>query len=86
MLRPTVTRVQTLDDSRLYLEFDNGETRVFDVGPYIKGSWYGRLADAAYFARAAANGYSVEWPDGQDLCPDALYYDSVPVEQSALAP
>ena len=79
MLRPTVTKVETLPEYKLLLTFDNGEVRIFDVSPYIKGSWYGQLKDINKFKQVSANGMSVEWQDGQDICPDDLYYKSVPV-------
>ena len=41
--------------------------------PYIKGDWYGRLRDVAYFKAAKTDGYTVIWPEGQDICPDELY-------------
>ena len=50
-----------------------------DVKPYIKGEWYSKLADPEYFRTVRTNGYTVEWKDGQDLCPDELYYCSIPL-------
>lgn len=80
MLRPTVKKVDTLSAFRLLLEFDNGEVKIFDVKPYIRGKWYSELGDDAYFQSVMVNGYSVEWANGQDLCPDELYYNSVAVK------
>jgi hypothetical protein len=79
MLRPTVTNVSPLPDYYLKLVFDNGEVKKFDVKPYIRGTWYGRLQDKAYFTAVKPDGFTVVWPDGQDLCPDELYEDSVPL-------
>lgn len=62
---------------QIIVTFDNGEKRRFDVKPYIKGSWYGNLKDPGYFSAVSVNGYTVEWPKGQDLCPDELYYNSI---------
>ena len=76
MLRPTATKVVPTSDYQLIVTFDNGEKRRFDVKPYIKGSWYGYLKDPGYFSAVSVNGYTVEWPEGQDLCPDELYYNS----------
>ena len=78
MLRPTATKVVPLDQYLLKITFDNGEDRIFDVKPYIQGSWYGELSDPAYFKSVFPNGFSVEWANGQDLCPDELYYSGVP--------
>ena len=68
-----------LEDYRLQVEFDNGEVRIFDVKPLIRGSWMGELADKAYFKTVRIGGLSVEWPHEQDICPDQLYENSVPV-------
>ncbi|MCB6992932.1 DUF2442 domain-containing protein [bacterium 210820-DFI.6.37] len=77
MLRPTATKVSAMPDYRLKIEFDSGETKIFDVTPYIKGNWYSELSDVNYFKSVFANGYTVEWPHGQDLCPDEIYYNGV---------
>lgn len=80
MLRPTVVNVVPDTDFYLQLEFSNGESKKFDVKPYIKGSWFGKLSDASYFKTVRTNGFSIEWQDGQDICPDDLYYNSTAVE------
>ena len=49
MLRPTAVNVLVLDDARILIEFDMGERKIMDVKPYIKGEWYGMLADPMYF-------------------------------------
>ena len=79
MLRPTAIAVKAEKDYMLRVTFDNGETRIFDVKPYIRGEWYSELKDITYFSHVHTNGYTVEWANGQDLCPDELYYNSVAV-------
>jgi len=79
MLRPTVIQVLPEKNGMLLLTFDNGEKKRFDVKPHIEGNFYGKLADKDYFNCAATDGFTVCWPDGQDLCPDELYYSSVKV-------
>ena len=74
MLRPTAKEVYPETDYQLKIVFDNGEIKRFDVKPYIKGEWYGRLADQNYFRTVKPDGFTVVWPDGQDLCPDELYH------------
>lgn len=78
MIRPAAITVKALENYKLEVTFDNGESRIFDAAPLIKGSFYGELSDAAYFSRVAVGGLSVEWPHGQDICPDDLYYSSTP--------
>ena len=43
MLRPTAIKVFSQEDYTLRIIFDNGEEKIFDVKPYIKGNWYGEL-------------------------------------------
>ena len=43
MLSLTVVEVVLLENYKLLIWFDNQEKRIFDVRPYIKGSWYGKL-------------------------------------------
>lgn len=79
MDRPRAIAVQALPEYQLLITFDNRERRIFDVKPYLKGSWFGELLDIPTFQSAAIGGLSVEWPGGQDICPDRLYEDSVPL-------
>lgn len=37
--------------SKIVIEFDSGEKKLFDVSPYIIGSWYGELSDMNDFKR-----------------------------------
>ena len=73
MLRPTAIKATALDDYKLNIVFDNNEQRILDVKPYIQGDWYGKLKDKTYFDRVSVDGFTVIWPDGQDLCPDEVY-------------
>lgn len=82
MLRPTAKAVIAMNDFMLRVSFDNGETKLFDVKPYIRGNWYGELSNPTYFKSVFANGYTVEWANGQDICPDELYYNSVALQPS----
>ena len=50
MLRPTAISVTVQKDYTLKVIFNNGETKIFDVKPYIKGSWYSQLKNFSYFS------------------------------------
>lgn len=80
MLRPKAINVQPQPDYMLLVDFNNGERRLFDVKPYISGSWFGQLKDPSIFNSVHIAGLSIEWVDGQDISPDDLYDNSVPVE------
>ena len=74
-----VKNVVPLRDHRLRITFESNETRIFDVTPYIVGSWYGQLSDTVYFGKVRPCGDTVIWPDGQDIAPHELYDMSTPV-------
>ncbi len=82
MLRPEAINVFSINNFCTLVEFDSGERKIMDVKPYIKGEWYGKLAEPSYFKTVRTNGYTVEWKDGQDFCPDELYYCSIPANLS----
>ena len=75
-----ISNVSILDNRRLKINFENGEIRIFDVTPYIKGEWMGKLGDPEYFKQVSIEpefGDTVRWPDGQDIAPHELYELSV---------
>ena len=79
MLRPTAIHTEATCAYQLLITFDNGEKKWFDVEPYIKGEWYGQLRSIEYFKRVSTDGFTVVWPNGQDICPDELYNMGTPV-------
>lgn len=81
MLQPKLTFVRPEEGHVLYLEYDSGEARRFDVSPYMTGSWFKELCEPLYFnaVRLLPGGSGIEWPHGQDVAPHELYELSVPV-------
>lgn len=82
---PNVKQVFPLPEQRLEIHYENGEIRIFDVTPYIKGGWYGKLANPDVFATVRPVGDTVEWDGGQDIAPHELYDLSTPAEKNASA-
>lgn len=78
-MNPRVREVCAGDGYTLNLTFDNGEERVFDVAPYLSTGVFRALRDPEAFAAVRAFMGSIVWTGGQDLCPDTLYEESVPV-------
>lgn len=76
-MQKKLLEVKPLDNYRLLLFYENGEQRIFDVTPYITGSWYGKLKDLSVFRTVHVSGKTVEWADGQDIAPHELYELSV---------
>ena len=82
MLQPKIIALEVKEPYRLYLEYETGEKRLFDVSPYISGSWYGELKDMDYFRTVCLlpGGNGIEWRHGQDIAPHELYELSEAVE------
>ncbi len=80
MNTPTAIEVQVCDDYNLLVTFDNQEKRIFDVKPYLEFIAYKELKNKTLFATVKPAGLSVEWIHGQDICPDELYYNSIPTK------
>lgn len=70
---PDVKTVEPIDNYNLIIIFSNGEIKQFDVKPYIKGNWFGKLKNISVFNIVRPCGKTVEWIDGQDIAPHELY-------------
>lgn len=75
MLQPKIITVEPIAPLTLRLTYATGEVKRFDVSPYARGSWFGRLRDPAYFrtVHLLPGGTGIEWAEGQDIAPHELY-------------
>ena len=78
-MNPHVKSVQALEDYELEILFDNGESRRFDVKPYLDRGIFVRLRDQEAFRAVRVVAGSVEWENGLDLSYDTLYVEGKPV-------
>lgn len=69
----------------ILIHFTNQEDRIFDAMPYLDKGFFRELQDVAYFRSAKVVLGTVQWPHGQDFCPDTLYELSEPVADPAVA-
>jgi hypothetical protein len=79
-MNPYVKTAKALPDYQLALLFENGETRIFDVRPYLQRGVFAQLENLARFRAARVVAGSVEWPGELDLSYDTLYVESRPAE------
>ena len=84
-MNPHVTLATPQAEHRLLLEFDNGETRLFDLTPWLDKGVFRALRDSPEFAQVRVVDGSVEWPGEIDLSFDTLYLRSVVVKQATAA-
>jgi len=80
-LGPRVKTVKPMDDYMLFLEFDNGEQRIFDVKPSFKYDVYKPILDIDVFNTVKVDYGTVVWLGDIDYCPDSLYARSVLVTE-----
>ena len=80
-MNPRVKAVRANPDYTLTLLFINGETRRFNVTPYLDRGIFSRLKDPRVFNSVKPFLGSIQWNGGQDFCPDTLYEDSVPTDE-----
>ena len=80
MLQPKLISVEPIEQFKLLLKYETGDTKLFDVIPYIRGSWFGELKESAYFrtVHLLPGGIGIEWSNGQDIAPHELYESSIP--------
>ena len=79
MIYPIVLNVVPQEDYSVGVTFETGETKKFNVKPYICGDWFGQLKDVSVFNTVRPCGYTIEWADGQDIAPHELYELSVAI-------
>lgn len=68
----------------LFLEFENGEHRKFDMSVYIDQKPWVRLKSNNTFQCAFVENGTVVWPGNIDIDPETLYERSVPFSPEEL--
>ena len=73
-----VVRVHPEKGYVLFLEFENGEHRVFDMTYLMEKKPFSRLKEKALFDLASIDYGTVVWPGNIDISPETLYDRSIP--------
>ena len=73
-----VVKVVAKPDYRLFLEFENGEKRIFDMVPYMDKKPFSQLKSFSLFVQASIDYGTVVWPGNIDIAPETLYDKSQP--------
>jgi hypothetical protein len=71
-----VTGVVPLANYQLLLTFAGGESRVFDVAPYLAKGVFALLREKTLFDAVRISFDTIAWPNGADFCPELLYANS----------
>jgi len=79
-MNPRVKKVIAQDSYMLLLTFENDEKKVYDCTNLLDFGVFKELKDINYFKQVYVEYGTVCWPHEQDICPDTLYLDSLPLE------
>jgi hypothetical protein len=72
--------VKPLPDYRIYVEIEDGRRGVFDMKPYLDRGVFQELRDEHYFNQVGILFGAVTWPHEQDIAPETLIEEMVPVD------
>ena len=77
-----IREVEALGDFRLRLTLSDGSVIERDVSRLLVGPVFNSVRkDPSFFAKVRAEGGTVVWPNGPDLCPDVLIWGGAPPEE-----
>ena len=68
-----VINVEAHEDNTLTLLFENNETRIFDMTPYLNEKPFIKLKSKALFTKAKVDYGTVVWPGNIDIAPETLW-------------
>ncbi|MDP3149735.1 MAG: DUF2442 domain-containing protein [Ignavibacteria bacterium] len=68
-----VINVEPRKDNTLLLVFENQETRLFDMAPYLDKKPFTKLKDSPLFMQAMVAYGTVVWPGNIDIAPETLW-------------
>jgi hypothetical protein len=77
-----ITAVTANDDFSLDLQFSDGSVKRFDAKPYLDYEVFRELKDLNYFKQVNIAFGTVQWSNEQDISPETLYIEGVPVVEN----
>ena len=69
-------------DFSLTLKFSDDSVKRFDVKPYLDYEVFREVSDLNYFRQVRVAFGTVQWPNEQDISPETLYLEGVPLAES----
>ena len=78
-----VKLVKPLPDYCIYVEIEDGRKGVFDLKPYLDHGVFRELRNLHYFNQVGILLGAVTWPNEQDIAPETLLEDLMPVDTPA---
>lgn len=75
----SIKEVKPASNYLLYLTFENGEERQFDMKPYLNTGVFKELTDITLFNAVHISFDTIEWDNELDLDPEFLYKESLSI-------
>lgn len=73
-----VRAVETLNDYRVRIEFEDETQKELDLKPYLRGPIFETIReDHSVFSSLKVQEGTIAWDNGADIDPDVLYYDDL---------
>ena len=72
--------VKPLSAHRIYVEIADGRKGIFDMKPYLNHGIFRELKDEHYFNQVSILFGAITWPHEQDIAPETLIEEMVPIE------
>jgi hypothetical protein len=72
-MHPAVTAVACKDDYILSIVFDNGESGLLDMKPYLDFGVFKKIQDPSMFKTVHVSFDTIAWQSGADLDPEFVY-------------
>lgn len=76
-MNPRVIDVKPEQNFILLLSFNNGETKRFDLKPYLGIGIFKELNNISVFNSVKPFLGSIQWENGVNLCPDTLQLEGI---------
>ena len=70
---PSVIKAAYRGGYRIHVTFDDHSEKTIDFRAWLKGPVFEPLKNPKYFRRFFLDGWTIAWPNGADIAPEALY-------------
>ena len=72
--------VKKLENFLLYIKFQNGEEKIYDMKEMLKFDYYKNLRDKENFKKVKVFEITLKWSTGEDIAPENIYFNSIPIK------
>ena len=80
-IEPMPENVRALEGFLLYIKFKNGEEKIYDMNEMLKFDYYKNLRNKEIFKTVKPFGVTLKWSTGEDIAPEKIYFNSIPLNE-----